>query len=111
MIYRLYNADTLNRYAKDCHQRAVAKGFWDEANTYYHYLMLAFGELHEGIEADRIGRWAKLTPEQIKALRQITKEVPLSDTAQTAIYNVIGGDWEEAIEAIARLKSERNEQN
>ena len=69
MIYRLYNADTLNRYAKDCHQRAVAKGFWDEPHSVWHYLMLAYGELHEAIEADRIGKWAKLTPEQIEELR------------------------------------------
>ena len=71
MTYRLYNADTLNRYAKDCHDRAVAKGFWDEPYSVGHYLMLAFGELHEGIEADRIGKWAKLTPEQIDTLQRI----------------------------------------
>lgn len=69
MTYRLYNADTLNRYAKDCHQRAVAKSFWSEPHSVGHYLMLAFGELHEAIEADRIGKWAKLTPEQIEELR------------------------------------------
>lgn len=68
MRYRLYNADTLNRYAKDCHQLAVAKGFWDETHSIGHYLMLAFGELHEAIEADRIGRWAKLTPDKLRSL-------------------------------------------
>nr|DAK26930.1 MAG TPA: NTP-PPase-like protein [Caudoviricetes sp.] len=56
MRYRLYNADTLNRYAKGCHQRSVAKGFWDETHSVGHCLMLAFGELHEGIEADRLGK-------------------------------------------------------
>ena len=74
MRYRLYNADTLNRYAKECHQRSVAKGFWDEMHSVGHYLMLAFGELHEGIEADRIGKWAKLTPEQIEYLRNLEGE-------------------------------------
>ena len=69
MTYRLYNADTLNRYAKDCHDRAVAKGFWDEPRSVGHYLMLAFGELHEAIEADRLGKWVKLTPEQVEELR------------------------------------------
>ena len=69
MTYRLYNADTLSRYAKDCHQRSVAKGFWDEPRTVGHYLMLAFGELHEAIEADRLGKWVKLTPEQVEELR------------------------------------------
>ena len=69
MTYRLYNADVLNRYAKDCHQRAVAKDFWDVPHSIGHSLMLAYGELHEGIEADRSGKWAKLTPEQIEELR------------------------------------------
>ena len=69
MTYRLYNADTLNRYAKDCHQRSVAKGFWDEQHSVGHYLMLAYGELHEAIEADRLGKWVNLTPEQIEELR------------------------------------------
>lgn len=71
MTYRLYNADTLNRYAKDCHQRAVAKGFWDEQHTVGHYLMLAFGELHEAIEADRLGKWAKLDPDTIDTLQRV----------------------------------------
>ena len=69
MTYRLYNADTLNRYAKDCHQRAVNKGFWDEVHSVPHYLMLVFSEICEAVEADRIGKWAKLTPEQIEELR------------------------------------------
>jgi len=69
MTYRLYNAETLNRYAKDCHQRSVAKGFWYKKHTIYHCLMLALGELHEAIEADRLGKWVNLTPEQIEELR------------------------------------------
>lgn len=69
MIYRLYNADTLNRYAKDCHQRAVAKGFWDGTHSVGHYLMLVASELCEAVEADRLGKWAKLTTEQIEELR------------------------------------------
>lgn len=49
MEYRLYNADTLNRYAKDCHERSVAKGFWDEAHSVGHYLMLVISELSEAV--------------------------------------------------------------
>ena len=71
MTYKLYNVDVLNRYAKDCHQRAVAKGFWDVPHSVGHYLMLAFGELHEAIEADRIGKWAKLDPDTIDTLQRI----------------------------------------
>ena len=46
--------------------------------------------------------------ELLKELRQIAKEVPLSDTAQSAITHAFGGDWKEAIDAIGELKSERN---
>ena len=49
--------------------------------------------------------------ELLRELRQIAKEVPLSDTAHLAIACVFGGEWEEAIEALDKLKSERNEQN
>ena len=49
--------------------------------------------------------------ELLRELREIAKEVPLSDTAQSAITCVFGGEWEEAIEALDKLRSERNEQN
>ena len=39
-------------------------------------------------------------------LREIAKEVPLSDTAQSAITFVFGGEWGEAIEALDKLRSE-----
>ena len=45
--------------------------------------------------------------ELLKELKQITKEVPLSDNAQSAITHVFGGDWGEAHEAIFELKCER----
>ena len=48
--------------------------------------------------------------ELLRELRQKAKEVPLSDTAQSAITYVFGGEWEEAIEFLDKLKSERNEQ-
>ena len=63
--------------------------------------------------ADRLG----FAPDQkdytelLRDLRQIAKEVPLSDNAQSAITFVFGGEWGEAIEALDKLKSERNEQN
>lgn len=71
MTYRLYNADTINRYAKDCHQRAVAKGFWAEKRTVYHHLMLVISELSEAVEADRLGKWAKLDHDTIDTLQRI----------------------------------------
>lgn len=46
--------------------------------------------------------------ELIKELRQIAKEVSLSDNAQSAITYVFGGEWEEAIEALDKLKSEQD---
>ena len=71
MEYILYNADMLNYYAKKCHQRAVAKGFWDEQHSVGHYLMLVVSELSEAVEADRIGKWAKLDPNTIGTLHSI----------------------------------------
>ena len=47
--------------------------------------------------------------ELLRELREIAREVPLSDTAQSAITYVFGGEWEEAIHAIFKLKRERNE--
>lgn len=49
--------------------------------------------------------------ELLKELRQIAKQVQLSDEAQSAITYVFGGEWEEAMEALEKLRSERNEQN
>ncbi len=56
-------------FSRFCHERAVGKGFWNEPHLRSHYLVLADGELSEAVEADRIGRWAKLTPEQVEELR------------------------------------------
>lgn len=56
-------------FSRFCHERAVGKGFWGETNPNSHYFVLADGELSEAVEADRIGRWAKLTPEQTEELR------------------------------------------
>ena len=49
--------------------------------------------------------------ELLRELREVAKEVPLSDTAQSAIVYIFGGEWQEAMEALDKLKSERNEQN
>ena len=61
-------------------------------------------------EAERLGFNAdtKDYTELLRELKQITKEVPLSGTAHLAIACVFGGEWEEAIEALDKLKSERN---
>lgn len=99
MEYRLYNADTLNRYAKDCHQRSVAKGFWDGTHTVGHYLMLAFGKLHEAIEADRIGKWAKLDPDTIDTLQRIAG----APYAQEFLREVKDRVEDEIADAVIRL--------
>ena len=46
--------------------------------------------------------------ELLRELREVAKEVPLSDTEQSAITYVFGGDWEEALEALDKLKDEQN---
>ena len=66
------------------------------------YLCQEAGRL--GFEAD-----TKDYTELLKELRQIVKQVPLSDEAQSAITHIFGGDWAEATKAIMKLK--RNEQN
>ena len=60
--------------------------------------------------ADRLGFEPdqKYYTELLRDLREIAKEVPLSDTAQSAITYIFGGEWGEAIEALDKLKSERN---
>lgn len=49
--------------------------------------------------------------ELLRELREIAKEVTLSDTEQSVITYIFGGEWNEAEEAVDKLKSERNEQN
>lgn len=99
MTYRLYNADTLIRYAKDCHQRAVAKGFWDEFHSVGHYLMLVISELSEAVEADRIGKWAKLTPDTIDTLQRIAG----APYAQEFLREVKDRVEDEIADAVIRL--------
>ena len=65
------------------------------------YLCREAGRL--GFESDTKGY-----TELINELRQIAKEVPLSDTAQSAITHIFGGDWKEAIQAIDKLRNEQN---
>lgn len=70
--------------------------------------------IEEAIESCRVVSDLNFAPDQkdytelLRELRMIAKEVPLSDTAQSAITFVFGGDWGEAIEALDELKSERN---
>ena len=59
-----------------------------------------------GVEVD-----AKNYAELLRTLSQIEKVVPLSDAAHLAIACAFGGEWEEAMEALDKLKSEQDEQN
>lgn len=49
--------------------------------------------------------------ELLRELREIAKEVPLSDATQIVITYVFGGEWKEAEEAIDKLSSECNQRN
>lgn len=49
--------------------------------------------------------------ELLRELREISKEVPLSDATQIVITYVFGGEWKEAEEAIDKLRSECNQRN
>lgn len=72
-----------------------------------HRLMRAIG-MCQG--ADDIGVEPAMAhySELLRELREIAKEVPLSDEAQSAITYVFGGEWEEAIEFLDKLRSECN---
>lgn len=50
----------------------------------------------------------KYYTELLRELREIANEVPLSDTMQSVITYVFGGEWEEAEEAIYKLRDEYN---
>lgn len=72
------------------------------------------GRIETAIESCRATSDLCFVPEQkgytelLRELREISKEVPLSDTAQSVITYVLGGEWGEAEEALDKLKSERN---
>lgn len=102
MTYRLYNADTLNRYAKDFHQRAVAKGFWDGTHSVGHYLMLAFGELHGAIEADRLGKWSKLDHDTIDTLQRI-EGAPYAQTFLSEVKDTVEDEIADAVKRLLDL--------
>lgn len=70
----------------------------------FHVTAQYFQEAEQlGLEAD-----TKNYSELLRELREVAKEVPLSDTAQSAIAYVFGGEWEAAIESIDKLRDERN---
>ena len=52
--------NNLNELAKHYHERAKAKGFWDEPRETGTLLMLMVSELSEALEADRKGQYAKI---------------------------------------------------
>lgn len=73
--------------------------------------------IERSVSACRVARRLGVEPamahysELLRELKQIAKQVPLSDSEQSAITYIFGGDWEEAIEALDKLRSEHNEQN
>lgn len=53
-------ADGLNELARQFHERAKAKGFWDEERETGTLLMLIVSELSEALEADRKNKHANM---------------------------------------------------
>ena len=99
MVYRLYNVEMLARLSQDFHQRSVAKGFWDEPHSVGHYLMLAYGELHEAIEADRLGKWARLDPDTIDTLQRIEGAIYVQEFLRL-VKDTVG---DKIVDAVIRL--------
>lgn len=53
--------DNLNELAKQYHERAKQKGYWDEPRETGTLLMLMVSELSEALEADRKNKYADLS--------------------------------------------------
>jgi hypothetical protein len=102
MTYRLYNVEMLARLSQDFHERAVAKGFWDEPRSVGHCLMLAFGELHEAIEADRLGKWAKLDPDTIDTLQRI-EGAPYAQEFLSEVKDTVEDEIADAVKRLLDL--------
>lgn len=60
--------------------------------------MLAFGELHEAIEADRLGKWAKLDPDTIDTLHRIEGAIYVQE-----FLRLVEGTVGEIADAVIRL--------
>lgn len=58
----------IKELAKECHNTAKAKGFWDKERNLGELLMLITSELGEALEADRKDKYADL--EKLDKLRQ-----------------------------------------
>ena len=56
--------NNLNELAKQFHEKAKAKGFWDEPRETGTLLMLIVSELSEALEADRKWQYAKIDDDE-----------------------------------------------
>jgi len=73
--------NNLNELAKKYHERARAKGFWDEPRETGTLLMLMVSELSEALEADRKNKHADLSKMQpdVERLTEIFKNSHAQD--------------------------------
>lgn len=95
----LYNVETLSQYAINCHQREVANGSLDEKLPVWHHVMFAFRELHNAVEADSMGEWAKDVLGQVNSL----DELEGAAYARTYLCLVKGTVEAEIAKAVIRL--------
>lgn len=85
--------------AKEIHQTACEKGFWDEQRNVGELLMLVTSELSEALEADRKGRFAKI--EDYKKFHDKPEYEPL---IKDAFQHFIKDTFEDEIaDAVIRL--------
>lgn len=47
---------SINEFAKEIHENAVAHGWWDESRSFGEVIALCHSELSEALEADRAGQ-------------------------------------------------------
>lgn len=74
-----------------------------------HRVMRAI-KICQGAKRLNFGVYPNIFDFLLEDLRQIAKEVPLSNEEMTAITCILYGKWEEVTHAIFKLKSSRNEQ-
>lgn len=89
----------LNDLARQLHERAKAKGFWDEKREIGTLLMLIVSELSEALEADRKGSYAKIDdPESIIDGRTIRQDLDLSINDKVEFENIFRNQVKDTFE-------------
>ena len=87
----------LNDLAKQIHENAKAKGFWDETRNTGEIFMLIVSELAEALEADRKGKWADMKKFAVGHDGSITDEQWFQLAFQSSIKDTFEDELADAV--------------